>query len=67
MLVLIEATVVGIVLAIVLAIAVAARGPIATVPAALATGLVLGAAVHLGFEVAGLNRAYCTTGAACLK
>lgn len=63
--VLVEAFVVGIVLALVLALAVAARGPILDVRAALATGLVLGAAVHLGFEASGLNRQYCATGAAC--
>jgi hypothetical protein len=33
---------------------------------ALVVGVVVGAALHLLFELAGLNRAYCRTGHACL-
>lgn len=64
----IEAAVVGGVLAIALAavrIAVpgAFGGPLATA----LTGLAVGAAFHLVFELAGLNRAYCATGYACTR
>jgi hypothetical protein len=63
-----EAAVVGAVLAAVLALtALFAPAALAGPARAAATGLVLGALVHLGFEAAGLNRAYCTAGHACRR
>lgn len=53
---LLEAVVVGAILAAVLAV-VAGLGP--------TTGFLAGAGVHLVFELVGANRWYCTHGAAC--
>lgn len=61
-----EAGVVGLILAIVLGLVAAAAPKVLATPARAAlTGLVVGAAFHLAFEAAGLNRMYCTTGHAC--
>lgn len=30
-------------------------------------GMILGIAIHLGFELTGLNTMYCSTGYACMK
>lgn len=62
-----EASVVGIVLAILLAgLRIAAGpGPFASPAAIAATGFGIGAAFHLAFEALGLNAAYCRTGNAC--
>lgn len=62
-----EAVVVGAVLAVVLALAVwlLPRAFASAWKAGLA-GFVLGVAVHLGFELAGLNRVYCDVGHACV-
>ena len=61
-----EALVVGAVLALALALVswvhpASFRGVLPTV----LTGLAVGAAVHVGFEAAGINRAYCSSGHAC--
>jgi hypothetical protein len=61
-----EAVVVGVVLAIALAITVRISGSIDSPGRGLAIGFVLGILVHLGFELSGANAAYCTIGAACL-
>ena len=37
-----------------------------SVPMAALVGFILGALFHLGFEFTGLNRAYCSTGHACV-
>lgn len=62
-----EAAVVGIVTAIALALVrIAVPGAYGSVAATALTGLLVGAAFHLGFELAGLNRVYCKTGHACV-
>lgn len=40
---------------------------LSTVPAAAATGLVMGTLFHLGFELSGMNGAYCRVGHACVS
>ena len=64
----VEAVIVGVALSAALA-ALAAWTPQALRGAwrAAATGLVLGALFHLGFEASGLNAAYCVSGHACSK
>jgi len=62
----IEAGIVGVTLALAMAglaawWPAALRGP----KAAALAGLALGVAFHLGFEVTGLNGAYCRSGHAC--
>lgn len=64
---LIEAGVVAAVTALALALAVAVTGPISTVPRAVMVGTVLGALIHVAFELAGANTYYCTGGAACRR
>ena len=65
-LLLIEASVVGAILAAMLGLtAWAAPRALSTPARAALAGLIAGAAFHLAFELAGLNRAYCTTGHAC--
>jgi hypothetical protein len=51
-----EALVVGLVLALVLRV---------LRPTSVPELILAGAAIHLGFEATGLNRVYCSTGAAC--
>ena len=63
----IEALVVGIILGISLALIVRAGFPLKTPSTALGVGIALGACIHLGFELLGLNARYCSTGAACMK
>ena len=60
-----EAVVVGLALALALAL-VRMLVTINTYTKALAVGFVLGAALHLVFELSGLNGMYCRTGHACL-
>ena len=60
-----EAVVVGLALALALACVTAMSVKIAGYPAALAVGFVVGAALHLLFELSGLNGMYCRTGHAC--
>lgn len=61
-----EVAVVGAVLAAALAcVAWLVPGALRSVWKAALTGLVLGAGVHLGFELSGLNRMYCDVGHAC--
>ena len=62
---LLEAGVVAAITALALALAVYVTGPISTVQQALMVGTVLGAMIHLTFELAGANAYYCTGGAAC--
>lgn len=63
----IEALVVGLALAAALgAVRWALPSTCSSVGAAAATGLVVGAAFHVVFELAGLNAAYCKTGHACV-
>lgn len=62
-----EALVVGLTLAAALgAVRWALPSTWSSVGAAATTGLVVGAAIHLFFELAGFNRAYCRTGHACV-
>lgn len=60
-----EAFVVGVSLALALAGATALT-KINSYSTALAVGFVLGAALHLLFELSGLNTMYCKSGHACL-
>jgi hypothetical protein len=62
-----EAAVVAVVTAVALAFAVAVTGPIGSVRKALLVGLVMGAAIHVGFELLGGNSYYCSFGAACAR
>lgn len=59
-----EALAVGVALAISLAIA-QSLVRIRDYKTALLVGLVLGASLHLVFELVGLNRSYCMSGHAC--
>lgn len=59
-----EAVIVGAVLAVALAITVKFT-TIQTSKRALVAGFVLGVLIHLGFEFVGANKAYCTVGVAC--
>ncbi len=61
-----EALVVGVALAAAL---VLAHGVVAIkdYKTAAVVGLVVGASLHLVFELLGLNRAYCSTGHACRR
>ncbi len=59
-----EAVTVGAVLAACLAIVVRLTGPLTSSNALLA-GFVLGVTIHMGFELTGANRWYCTKGWAC--
>lgn len=61
----IEAGVVALVTAIALGLAVHFVGPVMSTVQAGIYGLVIGALIHLGFEVLGGNRWYCANGAAC--
>jgi RsiW-degrading membrane proteinase PrsW (M82 family) len=60
-----EALSVGAVLALCLAIVVRYITPLQSARDAAIIGLLLGAAVHLGFEASGANGWYCTHGSAC--
>ncbi|MBU6162801.1 MAG: hypothetical protein KGO50_16925 [Myxococcales bacterium] len=62
----IEAGIVALTLAAILVVVFVAlpRAFSSTASVAL-TGVAVGAAIHLGFELAGLNAAYCTIGHAC--
>ena len=61
-----EAVVVGLALALALtATTQLFRVTIGTGQTSVVVGLVLGAGLHLAFELAGLNRTYCSTGHAC--
>ena len=60
-----EAFVVGVVLALCLAIVVRFITPLRSPRDAAIVGLLLGAAVHLGFEASGANGWYCAHGSAC--
>jgi hypothetical protein len=62
---LLEAGVVAAVTAAALALAVRVAGPISTVHQALLVGTVMGALIHVAFELAGANTYYCKAGAAC--
>lgn len=63
-----EATAVGVILAIVLALVrIAVPGAFGSTLATAASGLAVGAAFHLGLELAGLNRIYCVSGHACTR
>jgi len=62
-----EALAVGLALALALALVVSRGVRITSFKTALAVGLVLGAALHVLFELSGLNRAYCTQGYACTR
>lgn len=66
MLLLSEAAVVGLVLGGLLALTVSFF-PLKAPSAALYAGILLGAGVHLMFELLGLNARYCSTGAACAR
>lgn len=59
-----EIVIVALALALALA-AVAAVWPVTTMWRGFATGLILGALFHLGFEIVGLNAMYCRVGHAC--
>jgi len=64
--VLVEAIIVGVVLAVCLSVSdvlVPINGP----QRAAYTGLIVGILVHIGFEVFGANRWYCKQGASCKK
>jgi hypothetical protein len=64
--VVVEAIIVGIVLAVSLSVSdvlVPINGP----QRAAYTGLVVGMLVHVGFEVFGANRWYCKQGASCKR
>jgi type IV secretory pathway TrbL component len=63
---LLEAGFVGTTLAIFLAIALHIVKPTSTIHV-LALGFGIGATLHLLYEVAGLNKYYCTSGAACKR
>lgn len=61
-----EASIVGVVLAAVMALIKVSVPWLLSTPALTAlTGFMVGAAFHLAFEAAGLNKAYCSTGHAC--
>jgi RsiW-degrading membrane proteinase PrsW (M82 family) len=60
-----EALSVGVVLALCLAIVVQFITPLRSARDAAIVGLLLGAAVHLGFEASGANGWYCSHGNAC--
>ena len=61
-----EMGIVGLALAVVLAsMAWLWPASLRSPASAAATGLVLGALVHAGFELSGLNAVYCTVGHAC--
>lgn len=62
-----EAGVVAVVTALALALALWLGGPITRLTKALVVGAVVGAAIHLIFELVGANRMYCSTGAACSR
>jgi hypothetical protein len=61
-----EAGCVGVVLAFALVLGSRFYRP-SNVSEMLLYGFCLGVLIHLGFEMAGLNRLYCTSGAACLR
>jgi hypothetical protein len=63
---LLEASFVGATLAVVLAMALRVIKPTTTVHA-LALGFGIGASLHLLYEAAGLNKYYCSAGAACRR
>jgi uncharacterized membrane protein (DUF441 family) len=60
-----EALAVGVALALALALLVSRGVRITSFKTALAVGLVVGAALHVLFELSGLNGAYCRMGHAC--
>lgn len=62
---LIEAGMVSLVTAVALAGTVHFTGRVDTLRRALVVGAVLGALIHLLFELAGANATYCRIGAAC--
>ncbi len=59
-----EALIVGVALAAALALTTTVVR-ITNVKTALVVGVVVGAALHLLFELSGLNRTYCRSGHAC--
>ena len=63
---LLEALVVGMTLAVALLAAHAVTTPKSATDVLL-MGFVVGILIHLGFELAGLNRVYCSIGAACRR
>lgn len=63
----IEAAAVAAITALTLALAIRLAGPIQSVSKALFVGSLIGACIHLAFELAGGNAYYCSQGAACIK
>ena len=66
MLLAIEATVVGALVALAMLLTTILFGPI-TMKTSLIAGFLIGAGFHLAFEFSGLNARYCTTGHACVS
>lgn len=62
-----EATVVGVALALAFVVWVRVVGPVRTARDAALAGLVLGVLFHLACEAGGVNRWYCVSGAACAR
>ncbi len=62
-----EVAVVGAVTALALAFAVSVTGPIRTVRKGLVVGLLMGAVIHVAFELLGGNAYFCSFGAACTR
>jgi uncharacterized membrane protein len=58
---------VAIITAVALMLAVHLGGSINTVRKAGLVGLLIGACIHLAFELFGGNSYYCSSGAACMK
>jgi hypothetical protein len=63
----IEVAMVALITALFLGLAVTIGGPIERPGKALIVGAVIGACIHLGFELLGGNTYYCRSGAACLR
>ncbi len=63
-----EALIVGVTLAAVLAIVnIVAPGALRGTASVTLVGFVVGAFLHLAFELSGLNAKYCTVGHACVN
>jgi hypothetical protein len=60
-----EVAIIAVFTAIALALWVTLNGPIRTKSSAFFTGLVIGAGIHIAFELFGGNAYYCSSGAAC--